>query len=82
MPAGLSQFVMASLDVVELPEPVQHVARFLPSVSHFFVVYVCGATRACSARGAFLALRECLFCCVRVWSYQSLFSTWLVSCPP
>eukprot|EP00983_Pelagomonas_calceolata_P111976 1159839-Pelagomonas_calceolata.AAC.4 len=33
MPAGLSQFVMAAMDVVEVPEPIQHVARFLPSVS-------------------------------------------------
>lgn len=33
MPAGLSQFVLAAMDVVEVPEPVMHVARFLPSVS-------------------------------------------------
>uniref|UniRef100_A0A6S8KGU1 Protein ENHANCED DISEASE RESISTANCE 2 C-terminal domain-containing protein n=1 Tax=Dunaliella tertiolecta TaxID=3047 RepID=A0A6S8KGU1_DUNTE len=32
MPAGLSQFVMAAMDVVEVPEPIQHVARFLPSI--------------------------------------------------
>ncbi|KAF5830177.1 hypothetical protein DUNSADRAFT_14931 [Dunaliella salina] len=32
MPAGLSQFVLAAMDVVEVPEPVMHVARFLPSI--------------------------------------------------
>ncbi|KAF5831010.1 hypothetical protein DUNSADRAFT_13744 [Dunaliella salina] len=32
MPAGLSQFMLAAMDMVEAPEPVQHVARFLPLI--------------------------------------------------
>ncbi|GFH25685.1 DUF1336 domain-containing protein, partial [Haematococcus lacustris] len=32
IPAGLTQFVFAAMDLIEVPHVVQHVARFLPSI--------------------------------------------------
>lgn len=32
IPAGDSRFVLGAMNVISLPEPTQHVARFLPSV--------------------------------------------------
>ncbi|MEW5301210.1 MAG: hypothetical protein WDW36_004084 [Sanguina aurantia] len=32
IPAGEPQFILASMDMVELPGPVEHVARFIPAV--------------------------------------------------
>ncbi|MEW5313170.1 MAG: hypothetical protein WDW38_004759 [Sanguina aurantia] len=34
IPAGEPQFILASMDMVELPGPVEHVARFIPAVRH------------------------------------------------
>ena len=32
IPAGQAMFVFGSMDVIEVPHPVEHVARFLPSI--------------------------------------------------